>query len=168
MSTFNNGGGSLKSITKPAAMLEIANLLANAEAAASTTDNPLNSIAVTFDLEAKLAQITASLPINIAIGNAGNFFGVALNYIGVSAAYVPATGDLKSIDLPAAFLEMAITLSLAEKAIVTDPPNNVIVALDLENLQASVTASLPITMSVNASGEIVAHAVDYLPAENQP
>lgn len=163
MSTFNNGGGSLKSTTKPAAMLEIANLLANAEAAASTTDNPLNSISVTFDLEAKLAQISATLPIGVAIGTAGNFYGGASNYIGVSAAYVPGNGDLKSIDLPAAFLEMAITVNIAEKAIVTNPPNNVTVSLDLENSQATVTASLPISMSVNASGEIVSHAVDYLP-----
>lgn len=166
MSIFNNGGGSLKSTTIPAALLEVANLLAVSEAAASATDDPLNNISVTFDLEARLAQITATLPINISTGNAGNFYGGASNYIGEAAVYVPGTGDLKSIDLPAAFLEMAIMTNLAEKAVVIDPPSNVTIALDLENLVATVTASLPISMSVNANGEIVSQAVDDLPPFN--
>lgn len=164
MSTFTNTGSSLKSTNKPAALLELAHALANAERIASTPEAPLNNISIAFDLEGRTAAITASLPLAASISGTGAIVVNGANYIGGSgSAFVPGTGELKSTHLPAAFLELVETVNLAELAVTTNPPNNVSVTLDLENLTAAISASLPLTTAVDGTGKVVTTATDYLP-----
>lgn len=82
MSTFNNGGGSLNATTKPAALVEVAHQLSNAEKAGSTVDNPINNITITFDLEANSAAIAATIPVAATLNSAGNLVITASDYLG--------------------------------------------------------------------------------------
>lgn len=164
MSTFTNTGSSLKSTNKPAALLELAHALANAERLASTTELTLNNVSIAFDLEGRTASITASLPLTATIGTSGAIVVNGFNYIGGSgSAFTVGTGELKSTHLAAAFLELVEIVNLAELAVATNPPNNVSIALDLEGLTAAISASLPLTTAVDGTGKVVTTVVDYLP-----
>lgn len=164
MSVFTNTGSTLKSSTKPAALLELAHALANAERLASTAELTLNNISIAFDLEGRTASITASLPLSASVTGTGAILVTASNYItGAGSTYTVGTGELKSTHLPAAFLELVEIINLAESAVAPNPPNNVSVALDLEGLLATISASLPLTTAVDGTGKVVTSAVDYLP-----
>lgn len=163
MSTFNNGGGTLKSTNKPAAFLELAHILNEAERAASTADVTFNNLNVAYDAEARTATITASLPVGSAINSSGQIVITATNYLGTAPFNVGTGGELKGSHSPAAFLEMAQLLASAEQAVTPTPPNNITIAVDLEGLLATVTATLPIVPSLDSAGKPVMTATDYLP-----
>lgn len=165
MSTFNNNLGPLSSNTKPKAFLEIALVLAALEARASTTENPLNSINVTFDAEARTSSIAATVPISASLNPAGQVVIQAENYLGADYPFSGNGGDLKATSYPGAFLEMAQIVAAAEKAVTVNQPNNVTISFDLEGGIATVTAALPISININANGEPVVVATDYLPTQ---
>ena len=72
-------------------------------------------------------------------------------------------GELHATNLPAAFLEMSQKLSAAELAVPADTrPNNITIAVDVEGGAATVTASIPIAVTADASGRLVVSASDYL------
>ncbi len=162
MSTFNSGGGTLKSANKPQALLEMAHALASTERAASTTDIPLNNITISMDLEAQTAAVTCTLPIAAALNNSGQVVVTASDYLS-GYAFNPGSGDLRAINYPAAFLEVAQTVAVAEKAVVTNPPNNITIAFDLEAGTAAISATLPVISAIDANGKISVAATDYLP-----
>lgn len=162
MSVFNNGGGTLKSGNKPAAFIELAHALAKAEQLASTADVPLNNITMTYDGEALLASVTASLPIAATVGAGGGLSIAAANYLPTAAFNPGAGGDLHAANLPAAFLEMAQLLNASEQAVVVNAPNNITIALDLETGTATVTAALPITTTTDSAGRVTIVPTDYL------
>lgn len=163
MSTFNNGSGQIQSTNLPAALLELAEVLSLQEALLSTIDAPLTNITVTLDLEANSAGITASLPIAATINTSGNIVLAATNYIASSTYVVGSGGDIRATSVPGAFLEIAQLVSAAELAVAVNPPNNVTIAFDLEGQLATVTAALPISAAIDASGKILTTATDYLP-----
>lgn len=163
MSTFNGGGGALKSTTKPAGLLELAHALNAAERAASTTDAPLNNITIGLDLEVLTAAIACTLPIGAALNTTGNVIITGTNYLGASTFNFGSGGDLRSSHLPAAFLEMAQTVAAAEAALTTSPANNVTISFDLEAGTATIAASLPISSTTDATGKVLITATDYLP-----
>lgn len=163
MSTFNNGGGSLKATTKPAALLEVAHQLSNAEKAASTADEPINNITITFDLEANTAAIAATIPVAAGLNSAGNLVISASDYLGGTAPFNAGAGDLKATNLSAAFMEVAQIVAGSEQAIAANTPNNVTLAMDLEGGTATITSALPITTVTDATGKVIVTAADYLP-----
>lgn len=163
MSTFNNGGGSLKATTKPGALLEVAHQLSNAEKTASTADNPVNNLTITFDLEANIAALAATLPIAATLNSVGNLVIAASDYLGGAASFNAGAGDLRATTMPSAFLEVAQIVAGSEQAIVSNTPNNVTIAMDLEGGTATVTAGLPITTVTDATGKVIVTAADYLP-----
>lgn len=164
MSAFNNGGGSLKSSNKAAALMEVALYLGDAERQASTIDNPINNITIGFDTDARTATITATLPIGSTLNPSGQVVISASDYLGGGFAFNGgAGGDLKATHPAAAFLEMAQIVSASEQSITVNTPNNVTIALDLEGNSAAVAATLPITVSVDGNGRALITATDYLP-----
>lgn len=163
MSTFNNGGGALHSTNKPQALLEMAHALASTERAASTADVTLNNITISMDLEAQTATIAATLPIAAALNSSGQVVVTASNYLSASAFNPGSGGDLHATNYPAAFLEVAQIVAGAEQAVATNQPNNVTIAFDLEAGAAAISASLPISSSIDSSGKISVVASDYLP-----
>lgn len=71
--------------------------------------------------------------------------------------------NVQATTLPGAFLELAQFVSAQEQQVVSeDPPDNISVSFDLDALTATVTATLPITYTSNAEGNIVITATDYL------
>ncbi|MFK0733475.1 MAG: hypothetical protein ACIWVG_20365 [Gloeotrichia echinulata HAB0833] len=159
MSTFNNGGGTLKSINKPAAFLEIAHLINEAERAASTVDVTLDNVTVTYDTGARTASISATLPVGGNINSGGQIVISATNYLGSSAFNPGTSGELKAANYPAAFLELAQLLASAESLTTT---NNISISIDLEGLTATVSATLPVVPTIDASGRPLFTASDYI------
>lgn len=77
----------------------------------------------------------------------------------------PAAGDdLNSVHKPGLLLEAALSLQASELAIPAETrPNNVTVTFDSEAATATLTATLPISVAVNGTGQAVIQAVDYIP-----
>lgn len=72
--------------------------------------------------------------------------------------------DLNSGNQPAALLELAFQLQATELTVPEETrPNNLTISVDAEEGIATVTASLPVTFSLDASGKPVLTATDYIP-----
>ena len=78
------------------------------------------------------------------------------------STFTPGSGGLSSTNLVAAFVEIAILLQLAESAITTDAPNNVTLTSDIDGETFNINVSLPITASVDGTGQPVIVATDYV------
>lgn len=163
MSTFNNGGGTLKSTNKPSALLELAHLLNEAERTISTADNTVENIDINYATNARVASITATLPIGYGINANGQPVLTATNYLGTSTFNVGTGGELKSANLAAAFVELSHLVAAAEQSITPNPVNNVTITTDLEGLTISISANLPFIPSLDANGRTIQTATDYIP-----
>jgi len=81
------------------------------------------------------------------------------------AAFTPGTGgDLKSTSIEAAFVELAQLLQAAEAGN-TEPDSENFLSLtyDTEAGNAVISASMPISLSVDAAGKTVITATPYIP-----
>ena len=163
MSTFNNGGGTLKSITKPAALLEIAHLTNEAERSASTVDVTLDNVTINDDTGARTVTIAATLPVGSTTNASGQIVVSATNYLGGSPFNPGTGGEIKASSFPASLLEMAQFLAVSEQAVTPVAPNNITISIDLEGLTASISATLPVVPSLDGAGKPVFTATDYLP-----
>lgn len=167
VSTFNNGGGTLKSDNLPAALFEVARELDAAEQNRNGANPGLTArrnLTTTISFDTGTIAIAATLPAVFATG-AGGVQSVSIqNYLGATwTAFNPgAEGDLSSTNVISAFLETASLLATGEKAIQPDEPNNVQITYDQEAGTATVAANLPFTTSQGANGEVTIIAIDYL------
>ncbi|NEO34266.1 MAG: hypothetical protein F6K36_28460 [Symploca sp. SIO3C6] len=74
-----------------------------------------------------------------------------------------AGGDMSALTLPAAFAEAAHMLFAAETEIAADNrPGFISVTSDLSAATITVSATLPVTTTLNANGQVVVTASDYL------
>lgn len=170
MSVFTPGAdGSLKATNLPAALLEAAILLDQAEASrngANPTLAPRQNITVTADLGTRTAAISATIPAVFSTNNAGAIVVDASDYLGATySGFTPGTGgQISSTDRPSAFIEVAQALANAEKQVlpVDDQPNNCVISFEQETQSITVSATLPITTSIDADGSLVIDALDYL------
>ena len=82
------------------------------------------------------------------------------------SAFNPGTGgSLKTTSLPGALIELAALIGLVESSPLANVEvNNVTFAALFDSKMLSLNATLPITVSSNASGDIVVQGVDYLTA----
>lgn len=80
-SPFTVGTGAAKSTTKMGAVLEIAQMLAAAEKLVTPETDQPNNIQITYDFEAKLANISATTPFTPSIGLNGEITLTALDYV---------------------------------------------------------------------------------------
>jgi len=168
MSEFQNGGGDLAATNKIAALLELAFKLASAEDEynADTPGAPVDR--VTMSLATPLvASFTAVLPIRDTKDTTA--ISVApRNYLSEFGEFDPGTaGDITSTHLPGAFFEAAQVVHTAEKLIranvVTNAPNTVTIATDLEARTATIVCNLPVGYELAPEG-ILMKAFDFLPA----
>lgn len=75
----------------------------------------------------------------------------------------PST-DIKSTNKAAALLELAFSLQASEAAVPEETrPNNITISIDAETGAAAVTATLPVTFTVDNTGKVVVTGVDYIP-----
>ena len=75
-----------------------------------------------------------------------------------------SSSDLNSIHQAAALLELATQLQTSELGVAEEVrPNNVTITVDADAGTASVAATLPITFSLDSSGQLVVTATDYIP-----
>lgn len=81
------------------------------------------------------------------------------------AAFIPGTGgDLKSVTIEAAFVELAQLLQAEELANTeVDAESFVTLSYDSEAGTASITANMPITIAVDATGKAVVTVTPYIP-----
>lgn len=170
MSVFAPGtGGTLKSVTNPAALFEAARLLdtnENARNMANTGVSPKNNITVSIDFGTRVASLAASIPAVFTLDASGNIVVNAVDYLGSTfSAVTPGVGgDAKGTDSPSLFVEIAQMLAAKEKLVtpVEDQPNNVQIILEAETQAIVITATLPINTAGDASGAVIVSAVDYL------
>lgn len=159
--------GTLKAVTLPSALFEMARVLDAAENSRNGANPgiaPQQRIAVSVDFGTRVAAIAATLPVAFTLDNNGKMVVDASDYLGAPySEFVPGGGDLKSVDAPSAFLEVAQLVAANEKSKPADnQPNNVQISIDAETGTATVTANLPISTSGSTNGSIVISAVDYL------
>jgi len=168
MSIFVNGGGTLHSTHKPSALLEAAILLDAAENARNGANPglpPKRNIVTQISFDTGTVSIAATLPITQSLVGGTPKITIT-DYLGTTySTYSPGTaGDTASTTIMGAFVEVAASLSNAEKLVtpIGDQPNNVQVIYDMESEVATITAALPFTYSIATNGDPTVTAVDYL------
>lgn len=78
------------------------------------------------------------------------------------APLAPGT-DINSNNQPAGLLEVAMLLQASELAIPEETrPNNVSVTFDSDAQTATIAATLPVTFALDANGQAVVTATDYI------
>jgi hypothetical protein len=166
MSAINTTGSSLKADTKASAFLEACLLLDNAEKARNSANPgiaPKNNVSVTFSSEEGLAQITIQLPAAPTSTGAGLVYSPT-DYLGGVYGAFTSGGDVTAVTIMSAVSQVAHILSAAEKAVqpVEDQPNNVQIESSSENGFITITATVPVTQSIDADGNIKFVALDYV------
>jgi hypothetical protein len=167
MSSIVTTGSSLKSSTQPAALLEACLFLDGAEKlrnGANPGIAPKNNMSITISSDDGVAQITATLPVDVTVLADGGVKYGAKDYLGGTYAAFTAGGAVTSDTRMEAVVQIASILSASEKAVqpVEDQPNNVQVESSSENGTITITATLPISTSIDATGAIEIVAIDYL------
>jgi hypothetical protein len=167
MSAIVTTGSSLKSSTQPAALLEACLYLDGAEKARNGANPgiaPKNNMSITISSDDGVAQITATLPVDVTVLADGGVKYGAKDYLGGAYAAFTAGGAVTSDTRMEAVVQVASILSATEKLVqpVEDQPNNVQVESSSENGTITITATLPITTSISATGEVQIVAIDYL------
>ena len=157
MATFDPTGSTLQSVTLEAAVMEISQLLQDAESAEGENNNNMSVNYFTGD---NTVQIQAVMPIEQTVSSTGEIQFVGVNYIPTTTW--TAGGDVKSTNLAAACLEMFQKLQIEEKSLVSNP-NNITVTYDTETLLATINAEFSVEFQVDApTGNVRIIAVPYL------
>jgi hypothetical protein len=167
MSSILLTGSSLKSSTIPAAFLEACLFLDNAEKTRNGANpgvTPKNNLSVTFSSDEGTATVAATLPVTVTVTATGGIDYEAKDYLGGTYAAFTAGGAVTAISRMAAVVQLAQLLSAAEKAVqpVEDQPNYIQVDSSSESGTITVTATLPVTQAIDATGGISIAAIDYL------
>lgn len=167
MSVIVTTGSSLKSVNQPAALLEACLLLDATEKlrnGANPGVAPKNNMSITISSDDGVAQITASFPVAVSILADGGIKYAPTNYLGTGYAAFTPGGDVTSDTQMEAVSQIASILSASEKLVqpVEDQPNNVQVESSSEAGTITVTATLPISTTISATGQVVIVAIDYL------
>jgi hypothetical protein len=167
MSVILTTGSSIKSTNQPAALLEACLFLDGAEKARNGANPgiaPKNNISITISSDDGVAQVTATLPVEVTVLADGGVKYAAKNYLGgVYALFTPG-GDVTADTRMEAVVQIASILSASEKLVqpLEDQPNNVQVESSSEAGTITVTATLPISTSIGTTGEVEIIAIDYL------
>lgn len=167
MSAIVTTGSSLKADTIPGALVEAALLVDAAEKARNGANpgiTPKNNVSLTFSSDDGTANIAATIPADITVGSDGSVKYLAKDYLGGTYAAFTAGGAVTATSVMAAFVQVAQILSAAEKAIqpAEDQPNFIQVDSSSEAGTITVTAALPFTSTIDASGNLTIIALDYL------
>ena len=167
MSSIVTTGSSLKSTNIPAAFFEACLLLDNAEKnrnGANPGLAPKNNIQITISSDEGVANVSAALPAEITLDALSSISYNAKDYLGgVYALFTPG-GDVLATSAMDAVVAIAQRLSSAEKAVqpVEDQPNFIQVESSSENGIITITATLPYTALVLATGALQVTMLDYL------
>jgi hypothetical protein len=167
-STFDPGtSGSLKAVTLPSAMFEVARLLDSAENTRNGANPglpPKRNLATTVSFDTGTIAVAATIPFVASLDSAGQTVLAPTDYLAAPySTFVPGGGDLKSTNVIAAFVELAQLMAAAEKAVtpVEDQPNNVQISTDFETQAITVSCNMPFTTATEADGDVVIRATDY-------
>ena len=161
-------GGDLKSATLPLALLELAvrlNLAENERNTAYQALAPQQRVTIDAALGEGVTNITINLPYTTTV-SANQTEKKISDYLGGAFAdFAPGTGaTLKSLHLMGAIAEVASLLSIAENSVpAPDTPNFCQVVYSDETNLCTITANLPSTVEIDASGTVRVQAINYLP-----
>jgi hypothetical protein len=167
MSSIITTGSSLKSGTIPAAFFEACLFLDSAEKARNGANPgiaPKNNMTVTISSDEGVAQITATLPVDVTVLADGGIKYGAKDYLGGIYGAFTAGGDVTADTRMEAVVQIASILAAKEKTVqpLEDQPNNIQIESSSENGTITVTATLPISTSISAAGVVEIVAIDYL------
>lgn len=157
----------MKSDTIPAAFLEAALLLDNAEKARNGANPgiaPKNNVIITFSSDDGTANVAATLPVGVTVGSDGSIVYAPTDYLGGTFSAFTPGGAVTATTRQAALVQVAQLLSAAEKSItpVEDQPNYITVESSSETGTITIAASLPYDALVNDDGSVLITANDYL------
>jgi hypothetical protein len=167
MSVISVTGSSLKSTNQPAAFLEACLLVDGAEKlrnGANTGVQPKNNMSITFSSDEGVAQITATLPVTVSVLPDGGIKYLPKDYLGGTYAVFTPGGDVTAVNMMEAVSQVASILAASEKNVlpVEDQPNFIQIDSSSENGTINITATLPVTITTSATGQVQIAAVDYL------
>lgn len=159
--TFVGGTGDFAGITTlPAALLKAVEILDAAEQARNTANprlDPSQTIAATFDLAGKVADISVVLPYTKTIGTNGAVTTAITDYLGSTYSAINDGGsDVGASTSMGAVFEIASRMVAYELAQTeATRPNFVQIEESSETGQLTITASLPVS-------SISGTAIDYV------
>jgi hypothetical protein len=167
MSAIDTTGSSLKSDTLPAAVLEAA-LLVDAAEKTRNGANPgiaaKNNVSINFVSDDGTCAIAATIPVDVTVATSGAIQYAAKDYLGNNYTPFTAGGDVTATNRIAAFVQVAQMLSAEEKSVqpTEDQPNNITVESSSESGAITISATLPVTATIDSAGRVTFEAVDYL------
>jgi hypothetical protein len=167
MSSIITTGSSLNSDTLPAAFLEAALFLDAGEKlrnGANPGITPKSFVTASFSADEGVVTIAASLPVDVTVSADGAVSYTAKDYLGGTYAAFTAGGAVTATTRMAALVQVAQLLSAAEKAVqpVEDQPNFLQLESSSESGTISINAALPVSSSIDANGNVLFTAIDYL------
>jgi hypothetical protein len=154
---FDPTGSDLKSVTGPAAFVELCARMQAVELAQPEATRP-NNVSISSDLETNTTTVSLQLPISTALNVAGRPEDTATAYM--VAPFVPGTSTLKSDTYPEAALELATFIEFFELAQpeATRPDR---MQISRSGGIAAITFTTPMAVSFDANGRTVLQASDY-------
>ena len=167
MSVIVTTGSSLKSGNIPAAFFEAALFLDNCEKARNGANPglaPKNNVSITISSDEGVVTIAAALPSEVSLDALSSISYNAKDYLGGTyAAFVPG-GDITATTAMDALVAVAQRLSSAEKLVqpAEDQPNFIQIESSSEAGTITVTATLPYTAVILATGQLQVTMLDYL------
>lgn len=169
MTAYTPTDSSLTATTISGAFVEISRVLNDAESTRNAANPGVaakNNVTMTADFDTRTLNITLNLPIIHAIdATSGKSVVEAQDYLGSTySAFTVGTGEAKSTTKMGAALEISQKLAAYEKLVQpeTDQPNNLQISYDFEERIAAITATIPFTPSIGATGIVQLTALDYV------
>lgn len=165
MATFTPGGGTLKSTTLENALFESISLLLSKEK--DTTVNTGNESRVTFSLDQNLVASGTCSFIGLESVNStdGSINWVVSNYLSTNFSFSPGTASsIKSVNLPAAIIEIAKKIQLLETQTAknTQNLNRINIAYDSDAATVTLNYECALTLSIATDGKTQLQANTYL------
>lgn len=165
MALFTPSTGTLKSVTLENALFEAISLLLQKEK--DTTVNTGNENRVTFSLDQNLS-LTGTCTFNAiesVSSSDGSINWLVANYLNATFTFTPGTsGTLKSVNLPAAIIEIAKRIQLLEvqTAKNTQNLNKINLVYDSDAATVTLTFQCDLTITIASDGKVQYSAIAYL------
>lgn len=165
MATLTPGdGATIKSDTVEGVLHEICTLLQVYEFSALNNPNALNNIIGQHLQDSKVFTCNYTIPVQQQLNALGQIVYSAVDYLS-DLVFIPGTGGtFKSTTCAGYLMEAIIYCQNLEQNVAKNPnrENNITGSFNTDSTTFSGTIDLPVSVSINASGDVVYVANEYL------
>lgn len=165
MATFTPGGGTLKSITLENALFEAVMLLLSKEKDTATNTGNESRVTVSLDQSLLASGTCTFIALESVSAVDGSINWLVTNYLSPTFSFAPGTnGTIKSVNLPAAIIEIAKRIQLLESQTAKNSQNLNRINLTYDSDAANVTLSFEcaLALTIATDGKTQLQASTYL------